>query len=98
QPPPASSPAHRPGQAVRRGDPRVFQILRSNGWALPGRQAPSGAGRLDRIGAVLYCKERCHKEVGAPAQQDCGSSVYGNMSGRPVTETSTPVLGPVVTA
>jgi hypothetical protein len=43
-------------------------------------------------------RKRCHTEVGAPAMQDCGSLVLRNMSRRPRTETSTLVLGPVVTA
>src|SRR5262249_15375366 len=42
--------------------------------------------------------KRCHTEVGAPAEQDCRSLVVRNMSRRPRTETSTLVLGPVVTA
>ena len=39
----------------------------------------------------------CHTEVGAPAMQDYGSLVLGNMPRRPRTETSTLILGPVVT-
>ena len=41
-------------------------------------------------------RERRHTEVGAPARQDYGS--LRNMSRRPGTETSHPVLGLVVTA
>src|SRR5215831_6731467 len=47
---------------------------------------------------VSSCDKRCHTEVGAPAEQDWRSLVVRNMSRRPRTETSTLVLGPVVTA
>jgi hypothetical protein len=33
-----------------------------------------------RMVGWIWEKERCHTEVGAPARQDYGSSVYGNMS------------------
>jgi hypothetical protein len=45
---------------------------------------------------ALNDRERRHSEVGAPARQDLGS--LRNMSRRPGTATSNPVLGLVVTA
>src|SRR5262249_49386563 len=47
---------------------------------------------------VSSCDKRCHTEAGAPAEQDCRCLVVRNMSRRARTETSTLVLGPVVTA